>query len=108
MEKKSIVFYSLVGLVAVGVLVGTVLFLRARSQPAGIAENLSVTTISTTTQGAGNTPAAQPNTQPVRPYTPPEKTPHAKPWKPGDPLVPQPTTTLIMTTVNGKTQLLNK
>ena len=79
MEKKTLALYIGIVLLGLGIMVGIVLFLRARSLP--VDDTLRVQTSQPTrTQGGAAAPIKG-----VAPFKPYDQFPKEPPYKPGDP-----------------------
>ncbi|MFZ2803969.1 MAG: hypothetical protein WA001_01980 [Patescibacteria group bacterium] len=81
MEKKSLLIYGGIVVVGIGLMVGLVLFLRARNAPP------TLPTAITNTNGTVPT-SAVPKKGTVHPYVPIDQAPVAPVWQTGDPDVP--------------------
>jgi len=84
MEKKQILIFAGIGVVGLGLVVGTVLFLRSRNAPIQDSDQLAAPPKAQKATGgkAGALPAREAG---VRPFTPIESLPVKESWKQGDP-----------------------
>ncbi len=85
MEKKQILIYAGIGAASLGLVVGTVLFLRSRSAPQAESETLVTQPAGKPAVQTGKTGVQPAKIPGVRPYTPIESLPVKESWKPGDP-----------------------
>ena len=84
MERKTVITYVAIVVLGIGLMVGVVLFLRARNAP------LSQTIFPAVSGGSGNAVTAPPvKAGSVRPFVPYSQYPVSPPYKAGDPVPEQ-------------------
>jgi hypothetical protein len=76
MERKTLFMYGAILVLGLGVMIGVVLFLRARNAPSS----------EPALGGIGSSAQAGPDLRGVRPFVPLDKAPHVGAYQPGQPV----------------------